>query len=155
VRPGQPACFSLRERLALIEDSDGDPTYFTEKRYQTPEHALGLDREFHLPEQVPDPGRQSDRNVPVLVDMLDDQSTCFDALTLLAAKGAAAAVAVPRLVALLREGDQLMCTKVLRTLQAIGPAARKAVPAIAGLVNDPDALVRLHARNALAVIAPV
>ena len=58
VRPGQPACLGLRERLALIEESRGDPMFFIGKRYQTPERAWAWSRTS--PSLLCCPGRNSE-----------------------------------------------------------------------------------------------
>jgi hypothetical protein len=144
----------VRTQLDVIEESGGDPAFFTEEHYE--QSAGGMtdrDRLCFLDGIIKDLQLRA-RDVAALVKMLDTGTTRLDALTALAGKGTEAAPAIPRLVELLKESDQLECCKVLRTLAGIGPAGQGAVSAVIELANDPDYLIRRQARATLTAIAP-
>ncbi len=131
----------VRAQLDAVEQSGGDPAFFTEKRYGQSEGGLGVGRDRLSALDVLVKDRQmAARDVASLIRMLDAGTTRMDALSALACKGEGAAPAVPRLVGLLREADQQECWKVLQALAGIGPAARGAVPAVVDLIQAQAAL---------------
>jgi hypothetical protein len=136
--PEQAIRLAVRAQLDAIEQSGGDPAYFTEKRYRESDDGRNLDRDrLHVRDRMVQDRQLRAKDVASLVEMLSAPATRFDALSALERKGEAAVVAVPRLIELLRDGDQLECAKVLRTLAGIGPPARGAVPALAELPTMP------------------
>jgi hypothetical protein len=147
--------FVVRAQLDAIEQSAGDPAFFSEKRYKQSDDGLSMDRDrLHALDLIIKDRQLMARDVPSLIKMLDVGPTRMDALSALERKGGEAAAAIPRLVELLRSGDQLECCKVLRTLQGIGPAAQEAVPAIMELTTEPDYLISRQAKATLRAIAP-
>jgi hypothetical protein len=147
--------FVVRAQLDAIEQSAGDPAYFTEKRYQRSDGGLSMDRDrVYALDLIIQARQRMAKDVASLIQMLDGGPTRMDALSALERKGGEAAGAIPRLLELLRTSDQLECCKVLRTLAGIGPAAQGALSAIMGLANDPDYLISRQARAALRAIAP-
>jgi hypothetical protein len=142
------------QKLVAIEESAGEPAFFTEKRYkQSDDGRIDRDRLYAFDLIIKDRQLMA-KDVASLIQMLDVGRTRMDALSALQRKGGEAASAIPRLLDLLRASDQLECCKVLGTLQGIGPAAQDALLAIMELANDPDYLISLQARAALRAIAP-
>lgn len=146
--------FVVRTQLDAIEQSAGDPSYFSEQRYKHTDPAAPFNRDrLHALDLLIADRQLMAKHVTELIKMLDDAATRMDALSALSRKGDAAG-AIPRLRELLKSSDQLECCEVLRTLGRMGPAARDAEAVIVELANDPDHLISRRARAALNAIAP-
>jgi hypothetical protein len=155
VEAEQLARLVVRAQLDAIEQSGGEPKFFTERRYMQSDYGLSRDHDrLDALELVMKDRQLVAKDLSSLIKMLDTSPTRMDALSALERKGGEAAKAIPRLLELLRETDQLECCKVLRTLAGIGPAAQDALSAVMQLAKEPDYLIRLQARATVKAIAP-